>query len=300
MKRERTTTDCIPSLPHELLLEITRVDRWCMSGAMARTSKDMLLRFTEPSVLREIIIAVNQADGVVFRWLLFALPCSFLTTTRYGGGASKKDVMTLNEPVCILPDVVLGYECTQSFVTGGAVCQRLYAREWASDIDVFVHSIAKEEGISAEKRLSLWDEHCQYIDIVPSEFVDMERVMERFDLSIVQQGYYRHHSETLYCTPLALYTAQWHEIVAIPTNECIEYNDGHSHKHIVDIWHYIDIHNRDHQGDANPYHACIQCNLNQSSGHIPFMRWRERMCKYSSRFPEFNILYCKAPSFDEK
>lgn len=297
MKRERTTTDCIPSLPHELLLEITRVDRWCMSGAMARTSKDMLLRFTEPSVLREIMIVVNQADGVVFRWLLFALPCSFLTT-RYGGDASKKEVMMLKEPIFISPFVVIDHKYTQSFVTGGAVCQRLYAREWTSDIDIFVHFI-EEEDVDLDKRMYCRDNHGLF-EITPSPFAKIERVMERFDLSIVQQGYYRHHSETLYCTPLALYTAQWHEIVAIPTNECIEYNDGHSHKRIVDIWHYIDIHNRDHKGDANPYHTCVKCDENQSSRHMPFVRWRRRMRKYSSRFPEFNILYCKAPSFDEK
>lgn len=287
------TTDYVRTLPHELLLEIMRVDGWCMSGAMARTSKSMLLLFTEPSVLREIVITVNQG-GVLFRWLLLALPCSLLTT-RIGGDASTKDVMTLKEPVFISPDIVLGYECTQSFVTGGAVCQHLYAREWESDIDIFVYPIVEEDGISIDKRLSIKDGHSR-IDIVPSAFVEMERVMERFDLSIVQQGYYRHHSKILYCTPLALYTAQWHVIVALPTNECIQYNDGHLHERIVDIWYYIDIHNRDHQGDANPYHACVQCNENQSSGHLPFMRWRERMCKYNTRFPDFNILYCKAPS----
>jgi hypothetical protein len=186
------------------------------------------------------------------------------------------------------------------FVTGGAVSQRVYAREWESDLDVWVPSVETGRLLTSQVDVEV---------VVRSG--DTERCIERFDMSVVQQGYFvgqTNTGTTAFCTPLALYSWQSRVLVALPSRECIEYtgfqaDDREQEPRVfeVDIWHYIVRHEGDYmlcgRHHDGTYHDCALCGdpIISSRGHQPFQRWRARMRTYVERFPEFKVVYCHSP-----
>lgn len=236
----------------------------------------MLGLFTTPAILQAIIDALP--NGVLWRWLLLALPDSLLCTK-----AAEKP-LALGLPV--------DSTGVPMFVTGGAVCQRVYGLEWASDVDLWTTESARALIVLPEG---------SFIDLVEHKRKEAERCIESFDLSIVQQGYYE-PSKIAYSTPLASYSVQCRKIIAIPTRQCIEYTGeqderGKRIKREVNIWYYIEKHTRLHRAGA--YHTCQECEEDPSTGHEPFQPWRKRMREYTSRFPDFPVIYCREPGDED-
>jgi hypothetical protein len=266
------------SLPEELLLTIARFDGWRCSGPMARSSQHMLHLFTSREVLREILLTIQHGDLVLLHWLLLSVPRSLLSgnTLFMGEAPDLSQSLLLTMP---------------GFLTGGALAQQLYGRVWESDIDMFVEATAKWK-----KRKQILLQY-QFFDVVPVHGMESERCIEYFDLSVVQQGYQLQQGGELYCTPLALYSSQWKEVVVLPTPECIDYTVPFTGERItsVSIWRYIDRHTRDCVAKC-PYHECERCDAYvEGVGERRFRPWRDRARKYASRFPDFAFVYCKPP-----
>ena len=287
MKRaqEHISPPCEELLPRDLLLEIARASGWVVSGALARLDKHLLRLFTSRDVLREIITTIKQGDSILFRWLLLSLPCSLL-----GAG----DAMATVQPLALKEHADFSPEKSCAFVTGGRVCQRLYRKEWESDIDIFTARDGDDLVSKRRERHQLMLEGEKY-DLVQCPYgEETERCIENFDLSLVQQGYHL-HTGVVYCTPLALYSAMWQEIVAIPSASLIQYHAGpHRPWVVANVWHYIDRHRHDHQPEE--YHVCDLCEDDESNGALPFRPWRTRMRNYCARFPGFTVVYCRTPS----
>lgn len=284
-------------LPDDILVHLARIGEWLLSGSVARCNKSLLRRFTTLEILGEIVHAIVASERVILKWLLLALPDTLIGTR------------TVYKP----SDTVVGLELDHpgGFISGGAVCRMVYDKQWDSDVDVWVHCDSEADaGRKALMRVTSWcsaDDDSQsssaptplkmvQFDVVYHTRPEPERCIENFDLSIVQQGYFQGERNEVYSTPLALYSRQHNHIVALPSRECIEYNDGSGRTRLVDIWYYIDKHRANHRNDENElvaYHECKQCDDDGSSGHEPFQRWRARMKTYASRFTGFPITYCR-------
>lgn len=273
MKRIQAVEPPYPTICHDVMLLIARVSKWQMSGPMARTSKEMLRLFTRKEVLHDIMKDIMATDGVLLRWLLLSLPYSLLFGDTPPQPLANLSQVTFEKP---------------SFVTGGAVCQQFYHKSWYSDIDVFI-----QFSTVYHKRKQIYV-CCQCIDLVPC-LTDITRCIEQFDLSVVQMGYCHEKCEH-YATPLALYTFQHNVLVVIPTKELINYTVPFTGmKQGSTIWTYIDRHEKSHDKQF-AYHECPTCedDATHGRGHRCFVRCRRRIQKYVARFPDFEMIYCKA------
>jgi len=267
-------------LPVECLIEIARQGNWLMSGPLARCSKASLLQFTNPSVLKEIILSIKVTNSRLVKWLVLALPSKYFYFLIEGA------VNPLKPDPCILKNEgLLGQNI---FVSGGSVCQNVYHLEWKADIDIYVDKkyITERTSISRNGKV---------FDIVPTCHM-IERVIENFDLSIVQQGFM---GDIYYLTPLSFYTQFNKEIIAMPNETNIQYTEP---CHVgagkidyilrtVDIWHYIEYHEMHHK--LLRFHECNKCvcfNIDL------IISWYSRVKKYCDRFPNFTIAYCKPPN----
>ena len=285
MKRARGCV-AVPPLPCEVWFHIARMGDWRESGPLARTCTRFLRHAVTREILGEVVASCLQR-GVLLRWLTLALPC---------GAWIPLSVPRLLSDVSVVGDVA-------HFLTGGAVAQRLYAREWDSDVDVWI-----EERLFNAARIT-GDTIGRRLDLVAHRGPAVHGCIERFDLSVVQQGYY-HGTGEAYATPLALYSFLWKVLVALPSRECIEYTGSielspfrHRPRVVrrleVDIWHYIERHDADYEmyeaHHNGAYHECTLCGMSPiSAGHQPFQRWRKRMLVYARRFAEFAVVYSKA------
>ncbi len=292
MKRELESDACVPDLTDDILLEIARSSEWLLSCRMARLSKHLLRLFTGKEVLGEIVASIIKSDRIMFRWLTLALPDTLIGSCIVAKPVAKASIIELDRP---------------GFVSGGAVCRMVYERQWDSDIDIWVHwsaTEAEERGNGGDSRrfpvirmLDINkggdDANAVLFDVVYHLREQPERCIENFDLSIVQQGYFQSDSTEAYSTALALYSRQHSRILALPSRECIDYTGALSARYVVDIWYFIDKHCKEHGGTPSTYHACDQCDADESRGHIYFRRWRNRMKEYVKRFPDFPVTYCR-------
>lgn len=258
----------LPELPKELWVVICSYD-WSLSGPMARTCKFLLGEMVKN--LKEIVES-SVERGWLYPWLLLSLGEEYLP----------------QNPARVQDIIVDGGKSV--FITGGALSQRVYGKEWEGDIDIWY-----ERGNPNEEFIVLPNR--KRLDTVESQSsTNQERCIENFDLSVVQQGYFS-DSEKSFCTPLALYSRQEKVIIAIPCRECIDYTDARcalrNNARLVDIWYYINKHVSQHEKTINEYHLCSTCSEDASTGHEIFQRWRKRMRRYSKRFPEYKIVYMR-------
>jgi hypothetical protein len=272
-------------LPFDIILEITQHNQWVNAGTMARTCHVLLNTLTKPSMLSQII-DVCIKNKILYKWLTFAVPVEWL------GSTIMLDLM---------PQMNLPIHLPSSFVTGGHVCQQIYHKQWHGDIDVFY--IGNHDDPQPFKEMT---HNHFYYEFVPTEYKETERCIENFDLSIVQQGY---SDQGTFCTPLALYTYYYKNIIVIPEKKVQNYTgftkntprleefsvtiwtyiEKHE-KFSVTIWTYIEKHQQMHQGS---FENCKQCKTDISPQLQPIHYWRARLQKYKNRFPDYHFYYCR-------
>lgn len=274
-------------LPLDIIFNISKYDNWVSSGPIARCSKHTLRMFTTPFILNEIIESIKRRGCCLFKWLVIALPSSYIIPddlTFYNVSNIIQSVKeTINPRVFtgIIPDIPI----SDRFITGGHVCKALYKCKWESDIDIYV----KDRYIKV-RIFTRYNN--KKIDIIPTQLPHIESVIEDFDISITQQGLL---DDCYYLTPLSLFTWYHGEIIAMPHESNIQYNFSQNHGSIKivtkDIWYYINIHKNNHIGPDIPFHQCTKCGFLLK----PICTWKERIKKYSSRFPYFIITYIPPP-----
>lgn len=254
-------------LPLELILEITQHYQWVNAGTMARTCHVLL----NTSMLSQII-DVCIKNKILYKWLTFAVPAEWF------GSTIMLDLM---------PKMNLPIHLPSSFVTGGHVCQQIYHKQWDGDIDVFY--IGNHHDSQPFKEIN---HNNVYYEFVPTEYKETERCIENFDLSIVQQGY---SDQGTFCTPLALYTYYYKNIIVIPEKKVQNYtgftkNTPRLEEFSVTIWTYIEKHQQMHQGS---FENCKQCKTDISPQLQPIHYWMGRLQKYKNRFPDYHFYYCR-------
>lgn len=253
MKRER---EDVTPLPLDCFLCIARADDWLCSGELASTSRLLLRALLEKSVLREIVESCGRR-GYALRWLSFALPHSLI------GGLVPAGVETLYR----------GLPAQNMVMSGGAVCQLLYDKEWESDIDCFRNG--------ARTLLEWWK---RPIDVHQVSVVCVERVIESFDLSIVQQAW---DGVEWWRTPLSLYTQQWRTMIAFPSSCRYDASARDNCGAMLALWTQIWAHDTKCHNGALHRCACVDL-LGGVAGH-----WMKRIAKYARRFPDFTVVYLR-------
>lgn len=279
----------VASLPIELFIDIARFDSWIMSGALARCCKEALRLFLDPRILREIVTFIKHIKGRLFKWLVFALPSKYFITPMVAESAQRVIGCVEIPHSLVFGTALFPTTDNDRFFSGGRVCQAVYQQKWKCDIDVYVNDHVTEtrryiRGLG------------EFLDIIPTaRRLHMERVIQKFDISIVQQGY---RGNEYYLTPLSLYTLYTSDIIAKPTIDNIIYHlptfaDGKYFETTVttrDIWHYVQVHEEKHKNSE--FHVCTECHTQNIS---EIVEWRKRIEKYKARFPSFTISYCEPP-----
>lgn len=261
------------NLVEELLVVIARHGDWLESGPLARSSHSLMLCFTTPAILIEIVASIKRADRPLLRWLCFALPAQFCTNALF-------------PPPPILPTIV----SDDVFMSGSYVCRALYCAEWApADVDVYTACLPPL--VSAKNPFLYPDIH--YTGDSPPQ-----RVIENFDLSIVQQGFLTDGS--CWVTPLSLYTRAMRDMIAMPHGENMQYDFDVAQRGdpvmicaTRDIWFYL---------ERNVYAPPCDCTFiaphpKYAHSWRPLNEWCERVKKYTTRFPAFTLAYCKPPGY---
>jgi hypothetical protein len=193
----------------------------------------------------------------------------------------------------------------ERFITGGAICQIAFEREWNADVDIFMPCMNEEE----EKREKVIL-HSQEIDAIYKRLddtglkdVSITSVLRRFDLSICQVGVLISPGcsvvPVVYATPL-FQCSLYFGFCAIQVSDITcQYADGY-----IDPGRWLEdafkIHLLCHRNFGRPRsladfvscEACIwrgQDNIYHPDSH--YIRWRERVEKYRVRFPESKFHY---------
>ena len=189
------------SLPTEVVALILASGEWCATGALARTSRAWMRLLTAPWCVAGVMHRSGCERIGVYEalppWLFFALPAYMVgeapdyTWHQYVDDRGD--------------DLVFPMDLTQEcyFYTGGDVAKRLYGKQWCSDIDVWTTDEALRCHTPPLENTHDWD------FVVKSASVDspIQRCIEHFDISVVQQGFLQTlTSPTLYTTPLAVYS----------------------------------------------------------------------------------------------
>lgn len=286
--------------PNDIFLDIARQSDWKESGAIARCSRSLLRMFLMPVILAEIVDHFKKNKRYrMLKWLVFSLPYEFmrLPVGYYG----------LLNPEELYKTLDIQPQSRHEFITGGYITQDIYGLEWESDIDIFCH-----HGIySNEPRKDPPMHPHKYIDRIYSYVLHLERVIEKFDMSIVQHGYLH---DKFYLTPLALYTMHYNDIIVSPSNLNIKYDvptravkanpklepftqilSESPNKRLLkhDIWYFITQHLLIHVGNehhANTFDKCVQCK-ELCDYHRKISKWCKRVRKYRKRFPKFTFSY---------
>jgi hypothetical protein len=225
-------------LPNEMLVFIAERGRWKSAAGVAACSKALLKAFcSEPALSSMVDFLLSKPfPRTLPRWLTISLPRSWISD------ASVRNVVSSSDEDERLLDFLRSEEgrlySFPHFLTGGYACRALYAKNgtvpaaeeeaWKeTDLDVWVPS--KEIG----SRTRVGDRFFptlgskRTIDVVPTRARGYfpHECVERFDLSIVQQGLYLDTGEE-YCTPLSLYTARSRNIVINVADYSIDYETG--------------------------------------------------------------------------
>lgn len=272
--------------PKDFLIEIARSDQWETSGPLARTSKEILCLFTDPNILREIMESVKIRQRPLFKWMLLALPSCYFTipSEKRRGIDSLLSSMLVDSTPYLSPDIPSGSQ----FICGDMVCQHVYEKKWASSIDIYAPCEYTKNGCYISQDIMF--------TIYATETQNPERVIESFDISIVQQGIL---GTDYFLTPLAFYTQCWQEIVVTPDYSKLkspgDINDHETWNHT--FWDYTVIHVTSHEKSDLPFHNCKACAyMRKLTMQITFlMSWTEKVCQYKERFESFSIVYCKPP-----
>jgi hypothetical protein len=208
MKRRESLTECDstqtcftnspPShLPQEIVVEIFTWADWQACGPLARTCAYWMRRLTSSQTLSTLVdLCVGTHLRRLPRWLFYALPASLI------GDAPEYTwkAYTADWEGDLFP---MNLSAERYFYTGGAVCKALYGREWACDTDVWT----TEESLAPRDYSPDTNHELDFV-VKSDRSKPLQRCLERFDLSIVQQGFLHSASSppTLYTTPLAVYS----------------------------------------------------------------------------------------------
>lgn len=280
--------------PLEFYYEVARASPdWVLSGQLARTCKSLLQYFTRPGVLAVILDHLKTTQRPLLRWLCIALPQRFMYDAH---SIDRLSPLLWKDAQIDLEDYI--GEGFHFLITGGCVAQILHGVSWKCDIDIFVEKDRIDE---RDQRAAAGRE----FDFVPGAFDELQRELDCFDLSVVQQGFLSTDDRNLYRTPLSLYTECTREIIVIVDDESVFYNNKECHhtdvlppREMEAMKNYGNCalaHVRKHNGmgHGNPFHDCDVCFPKQSGA---ITRWRRRICNYRDRFPEYKISYCEPPS----
>ena len=272
-------------LVNDIFLNIARQSKWELSGLIARCSLSLLFMFLTPVVLIEIIGDIKgDLRNRLPKWLTYDFPAEYM---KFPPRFKQEEIYA---------SLPYKPQSRHEFITGGCITQKIYGLSWESDIDIYCHR-------------GTYDNHnIENIDRIETTEVRLERVIENFDMSIVQQGYL---NNKYYLTPLALYTFYTKDIIVCPCNFNITYRvpdkiltnnpqlqrvaEGgcNDMSHIKrNIWFYIHKHedNNDSEHSGVTFDECGLCN---SFIYDDIDVWRKRVKKYRKRFPEFTFTYCR-------
>ena len=134
-------------IPPEILVHIVRCNEWYLSGCLARCSKSFLRLLTEKALLGEIITHIKTQKIPLFKWLLFYLPSSFMTTD----------------------DVICLFENDYSYGKFDGNDISLYVYPSDDDLSIFQHGT--KDGIYYQTPLSLYSYVHKEIISTPGNFM---------------------------------------------------------------------------------------------------------------------------------
>ncbi len=281
-------------LLNDIIINIARQDGWNMSGTLARCSKPLLKTFLHADILIEIVNHLkSNPKNRMLKWLVLSLPSQFVLLPP-GFNQTK-----IYESLTYKP------QSWHEFITGGHVTQKIYALQWDSDIDVYCHNGQYDDNLYKKSY------NATKIDRIYSDTLQLEEVIEYFDISIVQQGY--KDDNNYYLTPLSLYTFYSKDIIVSPSDLNIDYLVPHKivkgnsrleriasdllargNQRVIikrNIWHYIrSCHNKKNH-NSNVFDQCPKCS-SKFYRHTTINKWISRIQKYRTRFPNFTFTYC--------
>jgi hypothetical protein len=270
------------AIPPDIAVEIARLDQWQCSGAFARCSKLMLSAFTTPSILREIVHSLRESKRRILRWLTLALPSTLVSSASLPLIPWRR-LTTLVESMFSHVTSLGGLEAvtrSEVFLSGGALCRIIYDREWQSDVDLFLSS----PSLNGREFVSHPDDTGP-IDLIPARISEAERVIEQFDLSLVQQGILG--DGVYYTTVMALYSYTQRDIVVMPRVSNIWYpiDDDGSKISITDdqLWAMVDP-------ESPKWREWHEDKVIHAVDN-----WRFRLKRFSDRFPDFKVRLCRPP-----
>jgi len=252
---------------------VSSLNDWHYSGVVARCSRQHLRFFTSPDILPLIVKDLKRRRAPLLRWLCFETAGSMLWSND---GAwlpphcplHTSDMETIHSLV------------KDPLITGGTVCQALYHREWVCDLDVFYRDDRRHSCRAGYMSLP------QRLDLIKVTDVDATWKLSTFDLSVVQQGFYR---SEFWRTPLSLYTQMTRDVIVAPDVGSVSYNDNDTrHRFSCNPWEYIDAH--DAYCSTRLFHLC-KCETLASSQTMD--KWKERVTRYARRFPDFTFSYIR-------
>jgi hypothetical protein len=203
-----TTTEW-SEIPFDVVQLILATGRWKTCGSLARTSREWMRLLTSPCVVSRLITetappeSTSNIHATLPPWLFFALPASLVGR----GGVAP---FTWTDYVDSRTHLVfpLNLPAEKYFYTGGDVAQRLHDKRWQADCDIWTtDERLRVTGLTVRDTTHDWD------FVVKSDaYEPTQRCIEKFDLSVVQQGFLQRDSvdtePELYATPLAVCSLQ--------------------------------------------------------------------------------------------
>ena len=210
-------------LHDEIVHCILEYNEWISCGAWARTCKYWMKKLTSPNIVAAIL---GQKSGIIIedlpKWLFYALPVSFIGDAPehfYWDTYQSKRTNGI-----YLPENKEQGVCY--FYTGGDVSKHLYDRKWVSDLDIWTNDLHvkvspehKNPVQNRENRRNGYIQVNDLMDIVikPDRSIPLQRCIETFDISLVQNGFLAtgssYISPQFYCTPLSVYSYRHHQLL---------------------------------------------------------------------------------------
>jgi hypothetical protein len=279
----------------------------------------------------------NIAAPVLPKWLFFAIPIEM--TGYYANDNPKYHYVQLNDPK-VRPNLERFGPIKNYFVTGGSVCQVVFEREpWQCDFDIWTEKSEYDKIRSVE-----WYPGAEWysgaggedfnVDFVVADpkFGDggkLERCIERFDFSVVQQGV--KNSKELYVNAVNILSRSYQKVIVNISEMTIQYNVGwrcsfedygQSCPGRRGVATALNFHlqqqcrSQSEQTVRNhiPFYDCSKCCKNksldtfyrmvcylhcennncqdpESEFRIGMTRWLYRLKKYAARFSDMEFIY---------
>lgn len=312
-------------LPNEIIIHISSFDDWRLSGVLARLCKFSLRIFTDNQAIKEIVESYTMVNGNLKRcidnlprWLFFAIPLKM--TGYYSNEKNKKNTAKYDN--LDITDIKAGLDkhvlVKNWFATGGWMCQKIYGYQSETEIDRDIW-VEKEDLRKFED--SDWNKRESHFDIVTADDEhgdeeNIQRCLERFDLSVTQQGI-KSNGE-VYVTCASLYTLEYAKILVNVTEYTIDYTVNTSEGSVKANYAY-----RLRQALSNHYPAygpsdykhynnfafCAGCRYDlfehfgfdtppawtkrhfQLESISKIKMWLTRLQKYCERFRNMNFIY---------